>query len=238
MASDEANRLARKLAALPEAPMRARVLVEYLSAAEDLTGAARTLDALRSRGRHAGPPFDVAMMAVADVLSGEMLDYELQARLYRETSEAGLDELKLLFLSTQGQEERRRAPGEDDQDTTLGHRKWMARASRHEVLARLLRRPEPEVMPNLLRNPRLTERDVVGMAARRPADPAVLRCIFGAPRWIARYSVKRALVLNPYTPPELSMRLLSFLNSPDLRLVRGMTNLPAPVRQAAGRLLE
>jgi hypothetical protein len=48
--------------------------------------------------------------------------------------------------------------------------------------------------------------------------------------------VKRSLILNPSTPTELSVRLLGFLNGSDLRLVHSSPTLPAPVREAAGRL--
>jgi hypothetical protein len=101
-----------------------------------------------------------------------------------------------------------------------------------------MRFPEPEVIRNLLENPKVTERDVVALAAKRPARPAVQREIFTSRRWIARYAVKRALILNPYTPTDVSLRMLSFLKRQDLRLIETSPSMPESLRVAAGQLLE
>ena len=71
---------------------------------------------------------------------------------------------------------------------------------------------------------------------RRPTDPEVQREIFRSQRWIARYRVKRALVLNPYTPSDIAARLLAFLARPDLRLVAESPTLPPQLREAAEHL--
>lgn len=234
--SDEATRLARKLAALPEPPMRARVLQEYLDGT-DPAEAIHVLAEIQVQGRQGGPPFDVSLVALATILNREVLSYELLKDLYREAKDAGLDLLLELFFS--GKEENTyNSRDEAQRDYTLGHRKWLARDTNRDVLARLLQDPEPDVMPNLLRNPRIIERDVVLLAARRPVDPRVLQHIFDSPRWITRYSVKRALVLNPYSPTSLSIRLLGLLTSRDQRLVSGISNLPAAVQRTAAKLLE
>jgi hypothetical protein len=217
--------------------MRTHVLREFLQRTE-IGAAVQILDEIQSRGRRGGPPFDVAMLTLARVLTHGELDYEFQGRLYAEAREAGLEDLMQLFFSSR--EERAPALPRDERqrELTLGHRKWQARDTRREVLDKLLRDPEAEVMPNLLQNPRITEGDVVRLAARRPIDPEVLRQIFAHPKWIKRYPVKRTLVLNPHTPSELSIRLLRLLNRSDLRLVRSMGTLPEVVQREAQRLLD
>lgn len=230
---EDALRLARRLAALPEPAMREHRLREFLRR-EQVGHVVQVLDQIYHRGRHGGPPFNVALLAVAAVL-GSGLDYERHGRLYGEARERGLEGLSELFYSPSGEE--RAFPRDDEQrDETLGHRKWWARLPDRNVLERLLRNPEPEVVPNLLANPRVTEQDVVLLAARRPAFAEVQQRIFASRRWIARYPVKRALVLNPYTPTDISLRLLGLLNDADLRLVQTSTTLPEVVREAAGRL--
>ena len=230
--------LARRLAALPEAAMREQVLVEYLLAvaADESVPVLAELHAFGARG---GPPFNVALLALAGALGRGMLAYDLRAKLYAAAKAAGLESLLELFLSSRadrsGAAEERRVP---DRELTLGHRKSMARSRDRETLHKLLRDPEPEVIPILLRNPRLTESEVVALAARRPTSAELQWCVFGSRRWIPRYRVKRALVLNPYTPTDLSLRLLALLNAADLRLVRESPGLPLPLRQAASRLLD
>jgi hypothetical protein len=217
--------------------MRAHVLGEYLrhTAAGE---AARVLDEVLALGRRGGPPFDVAMLTLARVLTRGGLDYELLARLYAETREAELEDLRQQLFSSRAPLPQGRPRDERQREHTLGHRKWLARDTRRDTLDRLLRDPEAEVMPNLLQNPRITEDDVVRLAARRPIDPEILRLVFMHPRWIRRYPVKRTLVLNPHTPTELSLRLLRMLHRGDLRLVASMGPLPDVVRQAAARMLE
>ena len=228
--------LARRLAALPEPLMRERVLLEYLLAAEP-SDAVGVLADFYAFGAHGGPPFNLALLALAGVLGGDSLGYELRAGLYSAAKEAELCNLHQLFLSSRGEAAsypQGRAP---DRELTLGHRKSLARSTNRVTLQGLLRDPEPEVIPIVLRNPRITEREVVALAARRPTAADLQWCVFGSRRWISRYSVKRALVLNPYTPTDLGLRLLAFLNAADLRMVQGSPSLPPLIRQAASRLL-
>lgn len=230
--------LARRLAALPELQMRVQVLQSFLEETEPEEVVA-VLAEVHVLGRRGGPPFNIALLALVALLSGEQLEYELQSRLYAAAKQAGLEDLLALFYSS-----RDEAPGQGARQTeaqrelTLGHRKWLARGSRRELLDRLLHDPEPDVVPILLENPRIVERDVVLLAARRPTLPEVQWQIFEARRWIARYAVKRALVLNPWTPTELAIRLLAFLNAQDLQLVLTSPTLSEAVREAAQRLAE
>ena len=53
-----------------------------------------------------------------------------------------------------------------------------------------------------------------------------------------KYGPGAAQVLNPYTPTDLTFRLIGFLNRRDLRLVATSPNLPPPLCNAARRLLE
>jgi len=235
-AAAEALRLARRLTALPEPAMRQRVLVEYLQQV-DLTEAVQVIHAIYTKGRQGGPPYDIALLTIAATLSSDVLGYETESRLYLAAKEAGRTEVSRLMLSSQ-EGARDEARVDEDLELTLGHRKWMARSRDRDVLLRLMRFPEADVIRNLLENPRIIERDVVLLAARRPAKVEVQQTIFASRKWIARYAVKRALVLNPYTPTDLGLRLVSLLKQQDLRLLQTSPSVPAPLREAAAQLLE
>jgi hypothetical protein len=158
--------------------------------------------------------------------------------LYQAAKDAGHQVLGAMFYSASTEKEK--APSERDRrqyELTLGHRKTRARSHRREVLQRLLAKPEPEVIEIMLSNSHLTEADVVQLAARRPADTKILRQIFSAPQWIARHSVKRALVFNPETPLDLSIRLLSLLPSTDLKEIVNSGNTPELLRDLAQQTL-
>lgn len=117
---------------------------------------------------------------------------------------------------------------------TLGERKSLARRNDRELIARVLRDPHPDVMRILLGNPRLTENDVLRLCARRPVASDVLREVWKCPRWIVRYPIKVALVLNPYTPLDIGLQLVPLLHGQDVRRVLAAADL-SPELQAACR---
>ena len=238
-AMQEEARLAHRLAALPEPAMREAVLVELLGTmppgeavhalAELQDGAARTRT----------PAYLVSVGAIAGAL--ERVPYTVRRDLYEAAKSADLDEVARLFFSAPPKEEP--PPPEPEQyvagagrTLTLGERKALARGGRRDLLAALLRDPDASVIANVLENPRLTEKDVLAVASRRPVRGDVLRALF-ASKWAARYHVKRALVLNPYTPGDLAVRLVGTLFATDLRLVAADAQLAEPVRAQARGLL-
>ena len=237
--SRQAEELARRLAALPEPAMREAVLAENLDrlAPEELVP---VLAEVVRRGRSGGPPFDLALLALGAVLAGRApLAYERRAALYTQARTQGYAELADLFLSPGESPEAPLAPPltMSGRPLTLGERKALARGSRRDLLDRLMRDPAPAVIRVLLQNPHLTERDVVTIAARRPQAPEIQQEIARSRRWISRYAVKVALVLNPYTPTDLAMSLVGFLQEPELRIVAEEGTLREIVREAARKRL-
>lgn len=122
---------------------------------------------------------------------------------------------------------------------SLGHLKQQARVTRDpDVLSRLATASNPSVVRNALLNPRLTEALVVRMAARRPARPEPLVEIWKSPRWSVRHAVRRALVFNPYLPPEVGAKIVPLLNVTDLAELAGDSSVHPALREQAARLLE
>jgi hypothetical protein len=219
--------------------MRAAVLAELL-AAGDPAALCAALAEIVTRGRQGGPPYDLALLAVGAVLGDPAaIPYDRRATLYAAARDGRHFDLADLFLSGTGAGEVEPPPplALGGRALTLGERKALARGRRRELLDRLMRDPDATVIRILLANPRLTERDVVTIAARRPQLADVQREIAGAPRWIGRYGVKLALVLNPYTPTDVSVRLLGFLTAADLRQIAFDGVLAEIVRAAARRRL-
>ena len=230
---DGVRRLARRLAALPEGKMRISCLVEFITK----TGPAHAvaiLEHLRRQGHQGTPPYHIALLTLVQAISERSLDYQQITELYQAATDQGLSHLAVMFLSNAvdemsnptGLEKSRR-------ESTLGHRKSMARDTDRLVFQKLLRDPEAPVVRILLNNPRLTEDDVVRLAARRPTDPSIQQIVAQSTRWIARYRVKRALILNPATPPDISIRLLPFINLSDLDAIGRDPALPDLVRSTA-----
>ena len=123
-------------------------------------------------------------------------------------------------------------------ETPLGTRKALARKPDFNLIKRIARDQDHRVIRNLLNNPRLTEMDITRIASTRPTSHKVLEEIYKHPRWIARYSVKKVIVLNPYTPLSISLKLLTFINLQDLEEVCGSPDLSRLVVQEARRIMD
>jgi hypothetical protein len=233
----DAATLARRLAALPAAAMRQATLRATLDQLDDDAATRLCADLVR-RGPD-GSPFDVALLALTALLDANALGYERHAALYATARQLEDEQLTLLLLSAQppppGRPHAVEFPG---RELTLGERKSLARGRRRELLDRLLRDPDDSVLTILLGNPRITEADVVRLAARRPTTASAQRAILKCERFIARYAVKRALVLNPFTPTDLASRLVVLLARPDQHAVAGDASLHDTVRAVARAALK
>jgi hypothetical protein len=120
---------------------------------------------------------------------------------------------------------------------TLGLLKTRARTARDpDALTRLALASDPSVVRNLLLNPRLTESAVVRLAARRPARGAPLVEVWRS-RWGSRHLVRRALVFNPYLPPEVGVKLVPLLLQTDWEEISRDAALHPSVRGEAHSLL-
>lgn len=239
----------------PEARALARGVAGRLRALEE--GALRTLAAAREiAALEAGLAADVvgalvdlavqgdpvAVAAVGRALDGERVPYAHRAAMYQAASARGLDEVAALLLAPAPRVAWRAPTDRPDPRLarlTLGYKKSLARTHRDpDLLARLAAEGEPEVVRELLRNPRLTEDFAVRLAARRPCRPETLRCLFEDRRWRRRPRVAAALAHNPYAETEVALKLLPALPERNIAELAGDGAVHPLVRAAAARLLQ
>lgn len=135
-------------------------------------------------------------------------------------------------------DERKLAASSTGRALTLGERRALARKPSRAAFDKLLRDPHPLVIHNLLRNPRMTEDDVLRLAARRPAHPEVIVEILRHPEWSSRARVRMALIQNPGTAPAIAVPLVRLLIRPELHQVLAAADVAPVVRAAAQELLE
>jgi hypothetical protein len=221
LALARARSLVRRLVALEDGPLRVRAAARAL-AAEAPAGAAELLAAAVRLA--AGGESTLALALGRALLDGAAgLAYEHLAAIYAAATERGLDEVRALLVAPAPR--RPFEPPRDRADRalaqmTLGHKKALARGRRDpDLLARLAAEGEPDVVRELLENPRLTEDLAVRVAARRPCRPEVLRCLAEHRRWRARPAVLRAIAQNPYAEPELVLKILPALGGPELAAI-------------------
>ena len=120
---------------------------------------------------------------------------------------------------------------------TLGQRRALSKSGVKDTLDRLLSDPDPMVIGNILNNPRITEREVLKIASKRPNSPRLLKLLACHRRWSKRYNVLKAIALNPYTQPRISIALLEELLMQDVRLVSTDNTVHPQVRHAAKEIL-
>lgn len=179
--------------------------------------------------------------AVMAALEDPLLGRELQAALARLPPPALPDEVAGLLASgpawrTLDEDAAARSDARNFPET-LGLLKTKARTARDpDALARLALASNPSVVRNLLLNSRLTEPDVVRLAARRPALGEPLVEVWRS-RWGARHAVRRALALNPYLPPEVGVKLLPLLLRTDWEEIASDGGLHPALRAEAQSLL-
>lgn len=235
------RRLRRVLLSLPDVTLRVSWLRSHLSELGEAE-AAELLSSLCEEGERAEPEAREALLVVAMLLaaSGESPYVE---RLRKQAEERKLLSLaRLLRRRGDAGNARRSEPPVPDygagRELTVGERRSLARSNDRKVLEKLLRDPHPLVLRQLLGNPRLTEDDVVRLAARRPLPGAVADTLADSPRWLRSQRVRLALLLNPGSPEHVSMPLLAVCTRRELLEVVHGTDTALTLRAAAQELLE
>jgi hypothetical protein len=229
--------LARALASLEAGEMRARKAAELLVELEPELAVDLLSELIRRADRRTDPEaaaLEGLLRAVREILPPERVDQLFQA------AEADL-EVQALFARTEAarsfDHDREEWIDREMRARTLGERRALARTHDRDMLARLASDPDATVVKHILQNPRCTEREVLLAASRRPQRAEVLEEIFRSRRWSSNRRVRRALALNPYSPPALASAALALLTAPDLREVAGNLTIAPEVRVQARRLL-
>ncbi len=235
--AEQAEALARRVAALADLEMRV-AYVRHELARLDPAELADLLLLVATRAETRDKPHLELLLAVSLALEGFPSDGKKRAAV-AVAAERGLTCVVDLLADAGPQHEEQVAQKVPDfgagRPLTLGERKALARRNDRDLIARVLRDPHPDVIRILLGNPSLTERDVVRLCARRPVSPETIRQVFRSAKWIARYEVRRAIVLNPHTPLGISMQLCRLLTRQDARRVAESAELHPDLRASCRR---
>ncbi len=236
-----ARNLAMRIRAIGDRSLLPEVIRTFTATLDDATLlAVLHVLTIKGRGGHADMRHAATELALNSKLFKDSLDYDRIEDLYTAAAAAGLREVSPMFFS--GRHDPRitvagAGPENAHMELPLGTRKTFARQYDRDRLDRLLRDKNPGVIRILLDNPRLTERDVITIAALRPTKAPVLEVIAGHRKWAARYSVRKALACNPACPHPIAARLMHTLRLQDLRFIAGTSSLEEYVRNEARRLL-
>ncbi len=239
---DRAKRVAKRLHALSGGSDLTRLAAARELAKLEPTDANELIYELLLLAREGWEPATCVLASFTAALDREAAQIPYASELKRLAQVQDLGPVEALF--TAGAPTRHldpRAAAKADAklfSQSLGYLKTHARTTTNpDDLSRLAIASNPAVVRNLLLNPRLTEELVVRISARRPARPEPLIEIWRSARWSVRHAVRRALVFNPYLPPEVGAKIVPLLNRSDLEeLAEDHTVHPALRSQAIGLL--
>lgn len=113
----------------------------------------------------------------------------------------------------------------------------LAGKGNREVRNILSRDASTMVARAVMQSPKISEQDVLSYVASAQTHEEILRAIAESRQWTANRQVVTALVLNPRTPPPVSVRFLRTFQTNELRVLMLNRGLSVAVRQEARRLL-
>ena len=113
----------------------------------------------------------------------------------------------------------------------------MAMTGDKEWRTLLLRESNKLVTSAVLKNPRISESEVIVVAKNRAASDDMIRIILLNKEWVKLYEIKKALAVHPRTPLQKAMRFLGFLVEKDLKDVARSKQIPQAIANSARRLL-
>lgn len=120
----------------------------------------------------------------------------------------------------------------------IGEKIKLAILGNREARTILVRDPNRIVSKAVLRNPRLTDSEIVLISQSKVVNEEILREIAESRKWARLYQVKLALVNNPKTPPHISLGLIRHLRDFDLRSLRWSKNLPGVITAAIKQVMQ
>lgn len=233
--------LERRIAAIHERDMRHAIIVDFISGLDEFE-LVTILDEIHQRAKNGfGSSREVLQEFSLEPCAISSLPYKRVQKSYAIAMAKQLPDVAGMFLGAPLPQSSitidEAFTGNDYLDIPLGIRRQAARTKDRFLIDRLLHDRDHRVIKLLLENPRVVERDVVSIAARRPTRPEILEMISKHRKWASRYMVRKALCGNPYTPHQIAFRLLSTLMLQDLRYYINSGVFTADLSVEARRIL-
>ncbi len=101
----------------------------------------------------------------------------------------------------------------------------------------LLRESNKLVSSAVLKNPRITDGEVLMVAKSRSSNDELIRIIMLNREWTKKYEMKKALVEHPRTPLQQAMRFMTFLTEKDIKELAKSRNVSQAIVNNARRMI-
>ena len=107
-----------------------------------------------------------------------------------------------------------------------------------EARGLLIRDSNKIVQMAVLDSPKITDSEIEGIAKMRNISDEIIRKMARNQDWVKKYSILKALVLNPKTPPGVSIRMVSSLLDLDMKLLMKDKGVSEIIRREARKVWE
>jgi len=121
---------------------------------------------------------------------------------------------------------------------TAGEKIKLAHTGDRSVRNILIKDKNRVVALSVLKNPKLTEQEVVTTIASTSVSEDIIRDIANTRKWMKSYKVKTAMVLNPHTPLSFSLKIVGYLRDKELKQLAKNKGIPGALVNAAARKLK
>jgi hypothetical protein len=121
---------------------------------------------------------------------------------------------------------------------TVAEKIKLALQGNKEVRSVLVKDANKLVSTAVLKNPRISDPEVLDVAQSRNSSEEVLRIIANNRGWLRNYQVKCGLVNNPKTPLGIALKLINHLMLRDLKNLAKSKNVPNVISTSAKNSLQ
>ena len=122
------------------------------------------------------------------------------------------------------------------QTMTIGEKIKFAMTGNKEARGIFLKEANKMIIAATLKNPRITEDEIMQLALTKGTSDDTLRQISRGKEWMKNYQIKYALVTNAKTPITISMSLINQLYLHDLKKLAKSKSIPSVIAATAKKV--
>jgi hypothetical protein len=100
-----------------------------------------------------------------------------------------------------------------------------------------LKDPNKLVSGAVLKNPRITDGEVLTVAKNKSTNDELIRLILLNREWLKHYEIKKALVMHPRTPVPRALRFMTVLSDKDIKTLAKSRSVSQVIVNNARRML-
>jgi hypothetical protein len=113
----------------------------------------------------------------------------------------------------------------------------MAMTGDKEWRSILIKESNKMISSAVMRNPRITEGEILFLAQNRSSSEDIIREILLNRDWVKNYSIRHALIQHPRTPLPQAIRFLNTMNEKDIRMLAKSRNVSSAIVNNCRRMI-